>query len=77
MEHTYAAHFAIDVTGYLVIIPDLFGYSASGATLDAAMAAARDAVAKWLCGAEDRGEAIPLPEMLIAGAQTADRRGYG
>ena len=50
---------------YLVSAPDLKGCHTFGDDLSEAIEMARDAMAMWLCEAEDRKEAIPKASMDI------------
>ena len=48
-------------SAYGVVVPDLPGYFSAGATLEDALAAAREAVAFWIDATRDAGGVIPAP----------------
>ena len=48
--------------GYLVIIPDLPGCMADGATIDEAIDEARDAFQAWMMAEEEDGRELPVPK---------------
>ena len=65
MKYVYPAVFHVDEDGkYLVVVPDLPGCSTFGEDIADTMAMARDAIALWLCDAEDKKETIPVPTQL-------------
>lgn len=50
--------------GYSVLVPDLPGCVSCGDTLADAMRMGRDAMAMWLCDAEDKDEPIPAARTM-------------
>jgi antitoxin HicB len=64
---------AADGGGFLVVVEDLPGCIADGATPDQAYANALDAIACWIEAAEELGRAVPEPKPWRAG----DLRKYG
>lgn len=46
---------------YVAEVPELLGCAADGPTYDAALAAAREAIDRWLAVARKRGQRIPNP----------------
>jgi predicted RNase H-like HicB family nuclease len=61
MKYVYPAIFTEENGQFLVSVPDLSGCHTFGDTLNEAIEMARDAIAMWLCIAEDKNEAIPKP----------------
>ncbi|WP_195277207.1 type II toxin-antitoxin system HicB family antitoxin [Anaerotruncus rubiinfantis] len=59
MKYVYPAIFTPEGTDYNVTVPDLPGCVTFGRDLPDAIQMARDAMAMWLCDAEDNQEAIP------------------
>lgn len=60
MKYIYPAIFKpIGMGEYAVTIPDLPGCHTCGKTLQDALEMAQDAIAMWLCDAEDNNEIIP------------------
>ena len=65
MRYCYTAIITEENDGkFLVRFPDLDGCVTSGKTIDNAMDMAEDALAGWLCVAEDNGLKIPSPTAL-------------
>ena len=65
MKYVYPAVFTEENGQYLVSVPDLSGCHTFGDDLNEAIEMARDAMAMWLCIAEDRNEEIPQPSMRL------------
>lgn len=63
MKYVYPAVFTEENGQYLVSVPDLSGCHTFGDDLNEAIEMARDAMAMWLCIAEDKHEEIPQPSM--------------
>lgn len=63
MKYVYPAVFTEENGQYLVSVPDLSGCHTFGDDLNEAIEMARDAMAMWLCIAEDKNEEIPQPSM--------------
>lgn len=61
MKYVYPAVFTEENGQYLVSVPDLSGCHTFGDDLNEAIEMARDAMAMWLCIAEDKKEEIPKP----------------
>lgn len=59
MKYVYPAIFTEENGQYLVSVPDLPGCHTFGDDLTEAIEMARDAMAMWLCIAEDKREEIP------------------
>ncbi len=59
MKYVYPVIFTQEDGKYLVSVPDLSGCHTFGDDLSDAIEMARDAMAMWLCIAEDNGEDIP------------------
>lgn len=59
MKYVYPAIFTEENGQYLVSVPDLSGCHTFGDDLNEAIEMARDAMAMWLCIAEDNKEEIP------------------
>lgn len=64
MRYCYTAIITEDEGKYHVRFPDLDGCITSGKDLYDAMDMAEDALACWLCVAEDTGKKIPSPTAL-------------
>jgi predicted RNase H-like HicB family nuclease len=60
MKYVYPVIFTQENNSYNVAVPDLPGCFTCGKDLVDAIEMARDAMAMWLCDAEDKGESIPL-----------------
>lgn len=65
MKYVYPAIFTEENGQYLVSVPDLSGCHTFGDTLNEAIEMARDAMAMWLCIAEDKRETIPKPSLNL------------
>lgn len=65
MKYVYPAIFTEENGQYLVSVPDLKGCHTFGDSLSEAIEMARDAMAMWLCTAEDRKEEIPPVSMNV------------
>ena len=65
MKYVYPAIFTEENGQYLVSIPDLTGCHTFGDSLSEAIEMARDAMAMWLCTAEDRKEEVPPVSMNV------------
>ena len=63
MKYVYPVVFTKEDNNYLVSVPDLPGCHTFGETFCEAIEMARDAMAMWLCIAEDKKEKIPEPTM--------------
>jgi predicted RNase H-like HicB family nuclease len=61
MKYLYPVVFTPEGDNYNVSVPDLPGCFTFGVSLLDAVEMARDAMAMWLCDAEDKGELIPSP----------------
>jgi predicted RNase H-like HicB family nuclease len=73
MKYLYPAIFTPDENGiYNVIVPDLPGCVTYGEDIADAINMARDAIAMWLCDAEDKSEDIPAPSKMNAIPQPHD-----
>lgn len=59
MKYVYPAIFTEENGQYLVSVPDLPGCHTFGDDLNEAIEMARDAMAMWLCIAEDKKEEVP------------------
>ena len=59
MKYIYPVIFTKEDGQYLVSVPDLSGCYTFGSDLQEAVDMARDAMAMWLCIAEDKKEEIP------------------
>ncbi|MEM1486448.1 type II toxin-antitoxin system HicB family antitoxin (plasmid) [Oscillospiraceae bacterium PP1C4] len=59
VKYVYPANIHEEEGKFLVSVPDLKGCHTFGNSLDEAIEMARDAIAMWLCEAEDRNEEIP------------------
>lgn len=60
MKYVYPAIFKpLDNGEYFIRVPDLPGCVTEGKTLPDALDMAQDAIAMWLCDAEDKNEPIP------------------
>lgn len=59
MKYVYPAIFTEENGQYLVSVPDLSGCHTFGDDLNGAIEMVRDAMAMWLCVAEDKKEEIP------------------
>lgn len=67
MKYVYPVIFNVDGDGkYLVSVPDLPGCCTFGDDLADAISMARDAIAMWLCDAQDQNEQIPAPTPLAS-----------
>ena len=66
MKYVYPAIFTEKNGQYLVSVPDLSGCHTFGDDLNEAIEMTRDAMAMWLCIAEDKNEEIPHPSMGLA-----------
>ena len=67
MKYVYPAVFSEDGNSILVSIPDLTGCHTFADSLPEAIAMARDAMAMWLCIAEDKNESPPVPSKNLKG----------
>lgn len=65
MKYVYPAIFTEENGQYLVTVPDLSGCHTFGDSLNEAIEMARDAMAMWLCIAEDKKEEIPVPSLNL------------
>lgn len=65
MKYVYPAIFTEEDGQYLVSVPDLSGCHTFGDTLNEAIEMVRDAMAMWLCIAEDKKEEIPEPSLNL------------
>lgn len=65
MKYVYPAIFTEENGQYLVTVPDLSGCHTFGDTLSEAIEMARDAIAMWLCIAEDKKEELPAPSLNL------------
>lgn len=65
MKYVYPAVFSYEEEQYLVSAPDLPGCHTFGKTLPEAIEMARDAMAMWLCIAEDNKESLPVPDLNV------------
>ena len=65
MKYVYPAVFKEENGQYLVSVPDLSGCHTFGDNLSEAIEMTRDAMAMWLCIAEDEHEEIPEPTLNI------------
>ena len=63
MKYVYPVIFTKEDNQYLVSVPDLKGCHTFGDDLSEAIEMARDAMAMWLCIAEDKKETIPSPTL--------------
>lgn len=63
MKYVYPVVFMEEDNQYLVSVPDLSGCHTFGDDLAEAIDMARDAMAMWLCIAEDKKETIPSPTL--------------
>lgn len=61
MKYVYPVIFSRGNDAYNVEVPDLPGCFTFGDTLVEAIEMSRDAIAMWLCDAEDKNESIPQP----------------
>ena len=61
MKYVYPAIFTEENNNYNVSVPDLPGCFTFGTTIAEAIEMARDAIAMWLCDAENKYEEIPSP----------------
>lgn len=66
MKYVYPAIFTEENGQYLVSVPDLQGCHIFGDNLSEAISMVGDAMAMWLCVAEDRNEAIPAASIGLA-----------
>jgi antitoxin HicB len=65
MKYVYPAVFTLESAGgYSVLFPDLPGCVTCGDNLADAIDMGRDALAMWICDAEDKNEMIPKPAKL-------------
>ena len=62
MKYLYPVVFTPEGDNYTVSVPDLPGCFTFGSSLLDAVEMARDAIAMWLCDAEDKGEPVPPPD---------------
>lgn len=65
MKYVYPVIFTQEDNKYLVSVPDLSGCHTFGDDLSDAIEMARDAMAMWLCIAEDNKEKIPTPSINL------------
>lgn len=65
MKYVYPAIFTEENGQYLVSVPDLSGCHTFGGDLTEAIEMVRDAMAMWLCIAEDKKEEIPKPSLSL------------
>ena len=65
MKYIYPVIFTKEDGQYLVSVPDLSGCYTFGSDLQEAVDMARDAMAMWLCIAEDKKEEIPEANLDI------------
>jgi predicted RNase H-like HicB family nuclease len=65
MKYVYPVIFTQEDGQILVSVPDLPGCHTFGDDLAEAMEMARDAMAMWLCLAEENGETLPTPSLGI------------
>lgn len=65
MKYVYPAVFTEENGQYLVSVPDLSGCHTFGSDLTEAIEMVRDAMAMWLCIAEDKKEEIPKPSLSL------------
>ncbi|MCC8170150.1 MAG: type II toxin-antitoxin system HicB family antitoxin [Oscillospiraceae bacterium] len=68
MKYVYPAVFKEENGQYLASVPDLPGCHTFGDDLNDAIEMTRDAMAMWLCIAEDKKEAVPEPTLDIKAA---------
>jgi predicted RNase H-like HicB family nuclease len=61
VKYVYPVIFTKVPTGYEIAVPDLPGCFTDGTSLADAIDMARDAIAMWLCDAENKNEPIPEP----------------
>ncbi|NSW82954.1 MAG: type II toxin-antitoxin system HicB family antitoxin [Syntrophothermus sp.] len=61
MKYVYPVIITPEGQDFNVAVPDLPGCFTFGTSLVEAIEMARDAIAMWLCDAEDKGEVIPAP----------------
>lgn len=64
VEKEYVAKFIQHESGYHVEVPDLPGCFSQGETLEEAYEMIEDAIAMWICDAEDSCDEVPTPRRM-------------